>query len=76
MVAAALSANPLKLDVGSHIKCLLICFIATISTFPYGGFVLRMGHQGIALTQIHRSRLLFRWRLHVDARIPRGVRIL
>ncbi|KAI3337506.1 MFS transporter [Xylariaceae sp. AK1471] len=36
MHAATISANPLKLDVRSHTKCLLICFIATISTFQYG----------------------------------------
>jgi MFS family permease len=36
MVAAAISANPLKLDVSSHKKCLLICFVATIATFQYG----------------------------------------
>ncbi|KAF2092643.1 MFS transporter [Rhizodiscina lignyota] len=36
MVGAAISANPLKLDVRSHIKCLLICFVATIPTFQYG----------------------------------------
>lgn len=36
MVAAAVSANPLKLDVRSHVKCLGVCFIATIATFQYG----------------------------------------
>ena len=36
MVTAAISANPLKLDVRSHTKCLLICFVATVSTFQYG----------------------------------------
>lgn len=36
MVSATISANPLRLDVRSHIKCLLICFVATISTFQYG----------------------------------------
>ena len=36
MVAATISANPLKLDVGSHRKCLFICFIVTIATFQYG----------------------------------------
>ncbi|KAI1125005.1 MFS transporter [Nemania abortiva] len=34
--AATISANPLKLDVRSHTKCIAICFIATISTFQYG----------------------------------------
>ncbi|KAF2265867.1 MFS transporter [Lojkania enalia] len=33
---AAISANPLKLDLRSHVKCLCICFVATISTFQYG----------------------------------------
>lgn len=33
---AAISANPLKLDLRSHLKCLSICFIATIATFQYG----------------------------------------
>lgn len=33
---AAVSANPLKLDVRSHVKCLLICIIATVATFQYG----------------------------------------
>ncbi|KAI0200740.1 MFS transporter [Astrocystis sublimbata] len=36
MQSTAISANPLKLDVRSHIKCVLICFVATISTFQYG----------------------------------------
>ncbi|KAI1084774.1 MFS transporter [Whalleya microplaca] len=36
MHGAAISANPLQLDVRSHIKCLGICAIATISTFQYG----------------------------------------
>ncbi|KAI0878349.1 MFS transporter [Hypoxylon argillaceum] len=36
MLGATISANPLKLDVRSHIKCILICFIATVSTFQYG----------------------------------------
>ncbi|KAI0006980.1 MFS transporter [Xylariaceae sp. FL0662B] len=36
MHGATISANPLKLDVRSHIKCLGICAIATISTFQYG----------------------------------------
>ncbi|KAI0017855.1 MFS transporter [Xylariomycetidae sp. FL0641] len=31
-----ISANPLKLDVRSHAKCLAICFVVTISTFQYG----------------------------------------
>ncbi|KAH8897653.1 MFS transporter [Thozetella sp. PMI_491] len=31
-----ISANPLQLDLRSHLKCVLICFIATISTFQYG----------------------------------------
>jgi hypothetical protein len=34
--AAPISANPLKLDVLSHKKCLLICVVATLSTFQYG----------------------------------------
>ncbi|KAF2015252.1 MFS transporter [Aaosphaeria arxii CBS 175.79] len=33
---AVISANPLKLDLRSHLKCLLMCFVATISTFQYG----------------------------------------
>ena len=33
---AAISANPLKLDLRSHLKCVFICFIATLSTFQYG----------------------------------------
>lgn len=36
MVSAAISANPLKLDVKSHAKCLGICFLITLSTFQYG----------------------------------------
>lgn len=32
----AVSANPLQLDVRSHLKCLGICFIATLATFQYG----------------------------------------
>ncbi|KAI8625282.1 MFS transporter [Xylariaceae sp. FL1651] len=36
MYGATISANPLKLDVRSHTKCLMICFIATIATFQYG----------------------------------------
>lgn len=36
MVSAPISANPLKLDVRSHTKCLVICVIATLSTFQYG----------------------------------------
>jgi hypothetical protein len=36
MHGEAISANPLKLDVRSHIKCLAICFVATIATFQYG----------------------------------------
>jgi hypothetical protein len=36
MVAAAISANPLNLDVWSHRKCLLICAVVTIATFQYG----------------------------------------
>lgn len=38
MRAVPISANPLKLDVGSHRKCLLICFFLTMGTFQYGGF--------------------------------------
>lgn len=36
MVGAAISANPLNLDVLSHKKCLLICAVVTIATFQYG----------------------------------------
>ncbi|OTB09745.1 hypothetical protein K445DRAFT_71713 [Daldinia sp. EC12] len=36
MVAAAISANPLQLDIRSHIKCLAICFVVTVSSFQYG----------------------------------------
>ncbi|TGJ80102.1 hypothetical protein E0Z10_g8666 [Xylaria hypoxylon] len=36
MLGPTISANPLKLDVRSHTKCILICFVATISTFQYG----------------------------------------
>ncbi|KAG0650400.1 Major facilitator-type transporter ecdD [Hyphodiscus hymeniophilus] len=36
MRAVPISANPLKLDVGSHKKCLTICFFLTIGTFQYG----------------------------------------
>ncbi|KAI0506764.1 MFS transporter [Xylaria bambusicola] len=36
MFGATISANPLKLDVRSHTKCILICFVVTISTFQYG----------------------------------------
>ncbi|CAJ2511006.1 Uu.00g066310.m01.CDS01 [Anthostomella pinea] len=36
MLCSTISANPLKLDVRSHWKCLIICSIATISTFQYG----------------------------------------
>ncbi|KAI1137610.1 general substrate transporter [Hypoxylon sp. FL0543] len=36
MVGAVISANPLKLDIRSHRKCLAICFIVTISSFQYG----------------------------------------
>lgn len=36
MVGAVISANPLKLDVWSHKKCLGICAIVTIATFQYG----------------------------------------
>ncbi|KIW86706.1 uncharacterized protein Z519_12692 [Cladophialophora bantiana CBS 173.52] len=34
--SAPISANPLKLDVLSHTKCLAICVVATLSTFQYG----------------------------------------
>ncbi|KAI0455642.1 MFS transporter [Xylaria acuta] len=37
MLSATISANPLRLDVRSHTKCILICFIATISTFQWYG---------------------------------------
>ncbi|KAK3367934.1 MFS transporter [Podospora didyma] len=30
------TANPLKLDIGSHTKCLAICFVMTIASFQYG----------------------------------------
>ncbi|KIW84631.1 hypothetical protein Z517_00019 [Fonsecaea pedrosoi CBS 271.37] len=33
---APVSANPLKLDVLSHRKCLAICVVATMATFQYG----------------------------------------
>ncbi|KAK3342158.1 MFS transporter, partial [Lasiosphaeria hispida] len=33
---AVLTANPLKLDVRSHRKCLGICFVVTIASFQYG----------------------------------------
>lgn len=33
---AVISANPLQLDVRSHLKCLGICFVVTISSFQYG----------------------------------------
>ena len=33
---AVISANPLKLDIRSHAKCLAICSIITISSFQYG----------------------------------------
>ncbi|KAI1313585.1 MFS transporter [Xylaria venustula] len=36
MLGPTISANPLKLDVRSHTKCILMCFVATISTFQYG----------------------------------------
>jgi MFS family permease len=36
MVAAVISANPLQLDISSHRKCLLICFIVTLASFQYG----------------------------------------
>ncbi|KAI2468531.1 general substrate transporter [Annulohypoxylon bovei var. microspora] len=36
MVGAVVSANPLQLDVRSHKKCLLICFVVTVSSFQYG----------------------------------------
>ncbi|KAI5922365.1 MFS transporter [Camillea tinctor] len=35
MCAKVISANPLRLDVRSHLKCIAICAIATISTFQY-----------------------------------------
>jgi hypothetical protein len=34
----AISANPLQLDVGSHRKCLTICFFLTMGTFQYGEY--------------------------------------
>ncbi|KAJ2995963.1 hypothetical protein NUW58_g1127 [Xylaria curta] len=36
MLSTTISANPLKLDLRSHVKCILICFVATISMFQYG----------------------------------------
>lgn len=36
MHGAPITANPLKLDVRSHTKCLAICFFVTMSTFQYG----------------------------------------
>ncbi|KAE8445270.1 hypothetical protein EG329_013642 [Mollisiaceae sp. DMI_Dod_QoI] len=36
MRAVPISANPLKLDVSSHKKCLTICFFITMGTFQYG----------------------------------------
>ncbi|KAL1861769.1 hypothetical protein VTK73DRAFT_6919 [Phialemonium thermophilum] len=33
---AVITANPLKLDVASHKKCILICFIVTVASFQYG----------------------------------------
>ena len=32
----AVSANPLQLDLRSHSKCMIICFVATLATFQYG----------------------------------------
>jgi hypothetical protein len=53
MVAAAVSANPLKLDVASHKKCLFICFVVTIATFQYGlDYALVGGFVGFALFQV------------------------
>ncbi|CAI4213280.1 unnamed protein product [Parascedosporium putredinis] len=34
--AAAISSNPLQLDVASHKKCLMICFVVTLASFQYG----------------------------------------
>ncbi|KAI2602113.1 general substrate transporter [Hypoxylon sp. NC1633] len=36
MVGAVISANPLQLDIRSHIKCLAICWVITVSSFQYG----------------------------------------
>ncbi|OTA98994.1 hypothetical protein M426DRAFT_16850 [Hypoxylon sp. CI-4A] len=36
MAVGVVSANPLQLDVLSHRKCLLICFVVTVSSFQYG----------------------------------------
>lgn len=36
MQPAQITANPLKLDVRSHVKCLLICSFITMATFQYG----------------------------------------
>lgn len=36
MVGAVVSANPLRLDIRSHRKCLLICCLVTVSSFQYG----------------------------------------
>jgi MFS family permease len=33
---AVLTANPLKLDIRSHRKCLAICAVITVSSFQYG----------------------------------------
>lgn len=50
MVAATVSANPLKLDVRSHWKCIAICFIATLSTFQYGMYTPETYHRAVWLT--------------------------
>ncbi|KAI1828344.1 MFS transporter [Xylaria intraflava] len=36
MFGTGISANPLKLDVRSHIKCILICLVITLSAFQAG----------------------------------------
>lgn len=48
MVGAAISANPLKLDVWSHKKCLGICAVVTIATFQYGLGYAMVGVAGVS----------------------------
>lgn len=36
MHGAEITANPLKLDIRSHWKCLMICAFVTVATFQYG----------------------------------------
>ena len=35
-IMGTITANPLRQDVRSHTKCLLMCAVATVSTFQYG----------------------------------------